>query len=90
VSDAERHFIISRLFLALTLGSVVLLVRDYLKHRNKMETEDIVSEIDRYFRASRIQSLVNPLQQQVIEQITNTWKNESYTSQNTVIDGLRR
>jgi hypothetical protein len=97
VKTAEKNFSMSHLTLALSLGFVALLVRDYLRWRmSQQEGRELAEQIDRLIRSRQIQHLVDPLQQKIIDQITNGWRNDSYAdgikkaTWHELISGLRK
>lgn len=86
MNAVEKTFFISRLTLVLSLGFAALLVRDYLrwKMQQEEETNQLTSRVERFLKATHLQSLVKPEDQRVVDQISKGWSNASYA------DGIKK
>ena len=78
MSDAESNLFIRRLFLVLSLGIVAYFARDLLKLMHEMEGGLVVEDVELFLKSTRLQNLIVPEQQSIIDEITKHWISNSY------------
>jgi len=78
VNDAEKHFLISRFYLACFLGFALLIANDYLKSRKKMNNVQVIEDVELFLKQARLQNLILPEQQTIIDSLTKAWLNVPY------------
>jgi len=76
MSNTERFV---RQSFALIAASLALwLVRDYLRLRREVESERIVEDVELFLKAQRLQDLILPDQQEIIDRLGKEWIGDSY------------
>jgi len=78
VNGAEKSSIIFRLTLALYSGFVLLVVRQLLSEKRRMEDAEVIDDVELFLKAKRLQDLILPEQQTIIDNITSGWISEAY------------
>jgi hypothetical protein len=77
-SGVDMKPISERLILLCTLGFAWLLLRDYLRLKRAMEGNAIVEDVELFLKAARLQELILPEQQIIIDELGKTWIGEAY------------
>ena len=78
MSNAERRLYITELLGLVTLGFALLLANSYLRIKRQMEADEVVGDVELFLKASRLQELILPLEQEIIDGITKSWIGASY------------
>jgi hypothetical protein len=59
-------------------GGLVILFAYAVKVKRRMEEAEVVRDAELYLKATRLQELILPEQQKIIDEITKGWNNEPY------------
>lgn len=59
-------------------GGVLLILGYTLKVKERMDKRQVVSDVELFLKAARLQDLILPEQQEIIDGITNQWISNSY------------
>jgi hypothetical protein len=69
----------SSALLALTIyGGLTLLFAYALKVKRRMDKEQVVSDVELFLKATRLQELILPEQQEIIDDLAKAWSNANY------------
>lgn len=78
MSDAERRLLITRLLLVTFLGFTLSLAKAYMKAKSEVEAHEVIGDVELFLKASRLQDLILPEQQTIIDSLANGWTNANY------------
>jgi hypothetical protein len=78
VSDAERRLVITRLLLVTFLGFTLSLAKAYMKAKREVDSREVISDVELFLKATRLQDLVLPEHQTIINEIGSEWSNDCY------------
>lgn len=67
-----------RLAIVLYAGLVLLVVKHFTNENRRMEEAEVITDVELFLKAARLQDLILPEQQKVIDELANGWNNESY------------
>ena len=78
MSDAERRLITSRLLVLISLGIVLYFANELVKAKRAMEADEVISDVELFLKANRLQELILPLHKEIIKRLEEGWSNASY------------
>jgi len=74
-------------------GGVLLILSYGLRVKERMDKRQVVSDVELFLKAARLQDLILPEQQEIIDGITSEWISDSYhglTNTISIGDWLRQ
>jgi hypothetical protein len=78
VSDAEKRLFITRILAMILLGFTLSFARSLARVKRAMEADEVVSDVELFLKASRLQDLVLAKDKEIIEALERAWSNASY------------
>ena len=78
MSDAEKRLFTIRILGLIALSLTLSLARVYLKEKRRMESERVITDVELFLKATRLQELVLAEHQTIINELVRAWSNEAY------------